>query len=182
MQFFDDLGRLVEQRWKDKNYGEDAFPEIAAQSLGEMDAVGQVDPWEITRHLQAGTELPSQRENEFSDLQITLYNGPRFRIEVYFWLDGTTTIHQHGFSGAFQVLSGSSLHSVYNFREEQEINAHFAAGQVLLKEVQVLKKVTSEKYFRARSLSTRCFIWIGLPPPSPSERTGPPRPSPSTII
>jgi hypothetical protein len=35
------------------------------------------------------------------------------RIEALFWVDGTTSIHQHSFSGAFQVLAGKSIHSRY---------------------------------------------------------------------
>lgn len=140
MQFFDELGRLIEQRWRDKNYGEEAFPEVAESALAEMDAVGRVDPWEVTRYLHEGTELPGQQRSEFSDLPVGVYSGPRFRVEVYFWLDGTTAIHQHGFSGAFQVLEGSSIHSIYDFRQEQAVSTHLATGGVLLKEVQVLRK------------------------------------------
>jgi len=140
MQFFNNLGRLIEQRWKDKNYSEGVFPDIAAQALAEVAASEQVNPWNLTRELHVETELPRQITDDFSDLPITLYTGPRFRIDVYFWLDGTTAIHQHGFSGAFHVLLGSSIHSIYSFKQEEEINSHFATGQVLLKGVEVLEK------------------------------------------
>ena len=138
MRFFEDLGRVVEQRWRDKSYSEELFPEIAEQALGEMDAISRVDPWGLIRHLQEGLELPSQQEQDFGDVTVTAYAAPRFRIDVYFWLDGTTSIHEHGFSGAFQVLLGSSIHSLYSFEREQEVNAHFSVGRVLLKGVEGL--------------------------------------------
>src|SRR6266540_1996062 len=43
------------------------------------------------------------------------------------------------FTGAFQVLLGSSIHSRYSFREDKIINEHFSAGELSLEEVQLLK-------------------------------------------
>lgn len=140
MRYFHQFGSLVEQRWRDANYNEEAFPELAAQALSEMDSTAAVSPWDIIRSLGTDPELPPQREDKFSDLPIVLYNAPRFRVEAYYWLDGTTSVHQHGFSGAFQVMLGSSIHSHYTFKSERVINAHFSTGKLLLKEVQVLKK------------------------------------------
>jgi len=60
-------------------------------------------------------------------------------VDIYFWLDGTTTIHQHGFAGAFQVLLGSSIHSHYTFIPRWIVNPHFAVGQLALKKVQLLE-------------------------------------------
>src|SRR5438067_3298205 len=140
MQFFDKVGAVIEQRWKEANYLESAFPEISAQVLGEADAVGNVDPWEIVAYLQAASTLPEQQTDTFSDLALTLYRASRFGIDVYFWLDSTTSIHQHSFSGAFQVLAGSSVHSIYHFKLEQLVNAHFSIGEVLLGDVQILNR------------------------------------------
>src|SRR6185436_4010545 len=70
---------------------------------------------------------------------ITLFTGSRFYIDIYYWLDGTTSIHQHSFTGAFQVLLGSSIHSRYSFREDKIINEHFSVGKLALEEVQLLK-------------------------------------------
>ena len=138
MQFFEDLGRVVEQRWRDRSYSEESFPSIAAEALGEMDAVSHVNAWDVIRHLQEGVSLPTQKDDDFSDVPVTMYLGPRFRVDVYFWLDGTTSIHEHSFSGAFQVLMGSSIHSRYEFEGRREVNAHFSAGNVLLKSVEAL--------------------------------------------
>lgn len=147
MQFFNELGHLVERRWNEQNYDEASFPEIAAQALAEMNPTERLEPLDIIRHLHSSVSLPFQHGEEFSDLPLTLYSGPRFYVDVYFWLDGTTAIHQHGFSGAFQVLSGSSIHSHYTFTREREINPHFSTGQILLKDVQVLEKGDIRKIF-----------------------------------
>jgi len=141
MEEFQRLGAQVENRWRAENYSEQLFPEIAAQALVEADLPAHLDPWEVIRWVQAADSLPEQRdvEGRFGDPPITLFCGPRFIIDIYFWLDGTTSIHQHSFTGAFQVLLGSSIHSRYSFREDKIINEHFAVGELALEEVQLLK-------------------------------------------
>jgi hypothetical protein len=142
MKFFADLGSLVEERWRDANYNERAFPEIAGGALAEMNPSAHVDPWEIIRWLHATPQLPRQRdvEGQFGDPPITLYCSTRFHIDVYFWLDGTTSIHQHSFWGAFQVLLGSSVQSLYRFEQQHSINSHFSIGQVCLASAELLAK------------------------------------------
>ena len=142
VQFFADLGSLVEDRWKANNYNEKNFPEIAAQALVEKDPSNHVDPWDIIRWCHTTHEWPKQQDTDgkFGDPPLTLFAGPRFHIDVYFWVDGTTTVHQHGFSGAFQVLLGSSIHSQYRFENEQKISAHFSVGEAVLDSVEFLRE------------------------------------------
>src|SRR5258708_5217864 len=133
MQPFAELGALVERRWRNQNYNEELFPGIAAQSLSELKLSDRVDPWEIIRWIHTTPDLPKQMDLEanFGDPPLTLYVGPRFFIDVYYWLDGTTSIHQHSFSGAFEVLLGSSVHAEYRFEKEREINQYFLTGKIL---------------------------------------------------
>jgi hypothetical protein len=140
MQPFAELGALVEARWRNENYNEEAFPEIAAQALSEMKQRAPVDPWEIIRWVHESPDLPEQMDptGRFGNPPITVYVGPRFYVDVYFWLDGTTTIHQHAFSGAFQVLLGSSVHAGYRFQKTREINPHFLTGKLALDKVSLL--------------------------------------------
>lgn len=140
VQFFFELGSLVEKRWTENNYGADSFPEIAAQALVETDPSQHVDPWDIIRWCHTTPQLPSQQDvdSKFGNPPITLFAGPRFHIDVYFWVDGTTSIHQHGFSGAFQVLRGSSIHSQYRFEDEQRISDRFSVGRIVLTSVECL--------------------------------------------
>jgi hypothetical protein len=141
MEEFEKLGELVEKRWKAENYNEQVFPDIAAQALAESDLPARIDPWEIIRWVHSATTLPEQQdvEGRFGNPPITLFSGSRFYIDIYYWLDGTTSIHQHAFTGAFQVLLGSSIHSRYSFREDKIINEHFSVGELALEEVQLLK-------------------------------------------
>src|SRR5262249_30815053 len=137
MQPFDELGAVVEERWRKTNYDENLFPEIAAAALYELNLTNQVDPWQIITWVQTTPNLPQQMDlhARFGNPPVTLHVGPRFYIDVYFWLDGTTAIHQHSFSGAFQVLLGSSVHSEYRFEKDREINPHFVTGNISLERV-----------------------------------------------
>lgn len=141
MEVFEKLGEVVENRWKARNYSEEAFPEVAAAALSEADLPARLDPWDIIRWVHTTSTIPEQHdvEGRFGDPPITLFSGARFYIDVYYWLDGTTSIHQHSFTGAFQVLLGSSIHSRYSFRENKIVNEHFSIGELSLEEVQLLK-------------------------------------------
>jgi hypothetical protein len=142
MQFFEELGSLIEQRWKDQNYDELVFPAIAADALAETPPDKHISPWEIVRWLYTASHIPSQQDlaGSFGNPPITLYSGPRFYIDVYFWLDGTTNTHQHGFCGAFHVLLGSSLLSQYSFTPKHELNQHFLIGDIRLNKVELLEQ------------------------------------------
>src|SRR5215204_5691537 len=147
-----ELGPLVETRWRKTDYDEEFFPDIAAQALTEAALHSRVDPWQVIRWLENVTQLPRQVDidGKFGNPPITLYDGPRFHISVYFWVDGTTTIHQHAFAGAFQVLLGSSIHSHYTFKTNRAINAHFQTGQLTLEESKLLAKGDVRKIIPGR--------------------------------
>ena len=142
IEAFTELGALVEGRWRAQDYNENVFPGIAAQALAELKLSTRVDPWEIIRWVHRTPDLPEQMDlpGKFGNPPLTLYVGPRFFIDVYYWLDGTTTIHQHSFSGAFQVLLGGSVHSRYRFENEREINPHFLVGKIEFNDVSLLSQ------------------------------------------
>jgi hypothetical protein len=89
----------------------------------------------------AQSELPRQKDphGRFGEPPITLFVAPRFHIDVYFWLEGTTTVHQHGFCGAFQVLLGSSIHSWYEFEKRDAVNSFCEIGDMSLKLCELLE-------------------------------------------
>lgn len=141
MKQFQELGEKVEQIWCDKNYSEDEFPQIAADALNEAKLPEKISAWEILEWSLRQTQLPEQKDlrASFGDPPITLYNSPRFYIDVYFWFEGTTAIHQHSFCGAFQVLHGSSIHSWYEFDIQEKINAFTEIGEMNLKLCELLE-------------------------------------------
>lgn len=141
MEIISQLGEEVESRWKAENYSEDKLPEIAADALRKARAHEHITAWEIAEWSLRQAELPPQRDlpGRFGDPPITVYSAPRFHIDVYFWFEGTTTIHQHAFCGAFQVLMGSSIHSWYEFEAGRRFNMFLETGEMRLKVCQLLE-------------------------------------------
>ncbi len=141
MKLFAELGEKVEKLWVDQNYDEEKFPEIASQALKEANLPEKVTAWEVMDWTLSQTHLPEQKDlpGRFGDPPITLYNSPRFHVDTYFWLEGTTSIHQHAFCGAFQVLQGSSIHSWYEFDRKERVNSFTQIGDINLKLCEILK-------------------------------------------
>lgn len=141
MELFRKLGEEIEDLWRDANYNEEVFSEIAADALRRSDLPTKTTAWEIVEWTLGQSELPPQKDlhASFGDPPITLFVAPRFFIDVYFWFEGTTAIHQHGFCGAFQVLHGSSIHSWYEFDRTESINTFTEFGKMRLKVCELLK-------------------------------------------
>jgi len=184
--FFQEMGAAVEHEWRDAGYDANRFPEIAAATLERFKAPEQIDPVDVLREIER-TPLSRQQdvEGSFSNLPLTLFNSTRFYIDLYFWLDGTTTIHQHGFAGAFQVLSGSSLHGHYDFRVGRQVSPYFALGNLTLKEVRLLERGDIRKIIPGRDYihslfhldrpsTTLTVRTIGLPDAQPQFNYRPP--------
>src|ERR1700743_3407364 len=113
--FFADLGNQILSRWKRENFSLAKFPEIAQKALDERPPAAHVELSKLIRDFLSPEEQPFQTDSDFGEPEIVVYSHPRFYIQLLFWLDGTTAIHQHEFSGAFHVLHGSSIHAHYVF-------------------------------------------------------------------
>ena len=141
MELFNKVGKELEEAWRAKDYDEAIFPVMAAEALKNANLPSQVTPWEVIEWTLAQSELPRQKDvpGRFGEPPITLFVAPRFHIDVYFWFEGTTSIHQHGFCGAFQVLEGSSIHSWYEFERGDAVNSFCELGEMSLKLCELLE-------------------------------------------
>jgi hypothetical protein len=137
--YFTELGRTVLDRWKEENFSLAKFPGIAEAAMEERPPARHVDTAELIRDFLLHDEQPFQSQSGFGQPELIVYDNPRFYIQTLFWLDGTTDIHQHKFSGAFHVLEGSSLHSKFVFEEPQPISAHLRVGKLRISETQLLE-------------------------------------------
>src|SRR6266853_5307367 len=71
--------------------------------------------------------------------ELVVYSHPRFYIQLLFWLDGTTAIHQHEFSVAFHVMPGSSIHAHYAFEKARPVTPYLRVGDVRMKKIEILE-------------------------------------------
>jgi hypothetical protein len=134
------LGEQLEADWRAADYDEGVFPSLAADGLRSAGLHEKYSAWQVLEWTLGQTELPKQRDvsGRFGDPPITIFSGPRFHIDVYFWFHGTTSTHQHGFCGAFQVMHGSSIHSWYEFDLKDKVNSFCEIGEMRLKTCELL--------------------------------------------
>src|SRR5436190_12974294 len=116
MQLFRDMGGWIQAGWRQRQFDERAFPEVAMAALEKFPPCELGTYSDVVRAWVFDAELPiNVSSKEFAQPGITVFSAERFYIEVLCWMDGTTAIHQHSFSGAFHVMAGSSIHSTYRF-------------------------------------------------------------------
>ncbi len=131
MQQFHELGSRVDCAWEAADFSEQAFPLIAREALAAERLPDRITSDDVLQWVLAAKVLPAQEDlrASFGQPPITVYRGRRFHIQVLYWLDGSTTIHRHGFCGAFQVLEGGSLHSRWSFSTRHRVNSRMLIGQ-----------------------------------------------------
>lgn len=141
MTAFDELAAAINREWKTTSYDNRRLPEIASRALAEHRILERVAHEDVATWFMEAESLPAQPNlsSDFGQPPVTVYADHRFYIEVLTWLENTTSIHQHGFSGAFQVLAGSSLHSVYSFAETSRVHHRLLFGQLTLDKVERLQ-------------------------------------------
>jgi hypothetical protein len=140
MRAISDLGDTVARRWREQNHNEDVFPAIAADSLRESDLLAHHSGADLIDHGLQADQLPAQYFSGFGQPGVALYRGHEFHIEVLFWFDGTTSIHQHSFSGAFAVLEGGSVHTTYDFERHERVSSRVFLGDVQFRETEVFAR------------------------------------------
>ena len=130
MDYFSDLGERVDARWRAKGYVDSALPPIAEEELRKRPPHEHVSPWELAQLGRAPHRMPQQGSAGFGQPPLAVWGCERMYIEVLYWLDSTTAIHQHSFSGAFAVLEGSSLHTQYKFRPDVKASDDLHIGKL----------------------------------------------------
>lgn len=137
--FFKQLGDAVLERWKRENFSLTKFPGIARAALEERPPAEHVDlPALVCEFLLDDTQ-PFQTDSGFGQPELVAYSDARFYIQLLFWMEGTTAIHQHEFSGAFHVMSGSSIHAIYAFENARTVTPYFRIGDVRMKHIELLE-------------------------------------------
>jgi hypothetical protein len=136
----EDLGAEIEQAWRLAEYRAEELPRIAQAALAGRALPGQRWVERIFRWFWSAPQIPHQPPHfAFGEPPIQLYAGRRFTIEALFWTDGTTAIHDHGFSGAFQVLLGGSIHTTYRFERRETITPELILGTLVAGRSELLR-------------------------------------------
>jgi hypothetical protein len=131
MQEIDQLGAEIDDAWSRAEYRTEEFSSIAQAALGRRAFPASLSTERIVRWLALSPQVPHQPPGAiFGEPPVLVYATPRFYIELLFWTDGTTAIHQHSFSGAFQVILGGSIHTSYRFERTEAISRELLLGKL----------------------------------------------------
>src|SRR4051812_39363565 len=136
---FRTLGETVLERWKRENFSLTKFPEIARAALDAQPPARKIKLPALMRDFLLNDEQPVQTNSPFGEPEIVVYSHPRFYIQLLFWMDGTTAIHQHEFSGAFHVMHGSSIHAHYEFENARPVTPYIRVGNLRMKKMEILE-------------------------------------------
>jgi hypothetical protein len=125
MDPFEGLGRRAERAWARAGDKLAAFPGIATRLLREFEYGFSQDQLDrhLARRLLSPAPLPEQvsLHNSFGQPPVTLFNNGKLVVDLYFWITADTSIHDHGFRGAFRVLHGRSLHETFDVKVSRRI-------------------------------------------------------------
>lgn len=139
MQEMEELGSEIERAWAADLYRAEGFPAIAQAALARRSLASSMSIERIMHWFMLSPQVPHQPAvGDFGEPPIRVFAGRRFYIEVLFWTDGTTAIHQHGFSGAFQVLAGGSIHTTYSFEHEDTVHRELLLGTLTVTRSELL--------------------------------------------
>jgi hypothetical protein len=135
------LGDTTERLWVERRSGEAWFPEVAARALADTPIPPGVTADDLLEELVLLPELPVQEDLDasFGEPPVTLYRSRSFFVSALFWFDGTTAIHEHAFSGAFRVLTGSSVHLPYVFNCQDAVTRRLAFGELVPGQAELLQ-------------------------------------------
>lgn len=140
-QYFARLAAGVWSLWKEHQCDEAAFTDIALRMLTEEPPADQISFLDVAKFGLFTNPLPFQTDIEsvFGQPPLTVHWQPEFRIEVLFWTGKVIGIHQHAFSGAFHLLTGSSLHTVWDFKCDERVSSQLLLGALDLKKAELLR-------------------------------------------
>jgi hypothetical protein len=141
LDYFRQLGGLVDQRWTAQGRRAAQLSGIATAALSDLPTPEGLTPEVVLNLLTAGADLPKQRASSdiFGQPPAVMYRSENFEIQAITWMEGTTSTHQHGFDGAFRVVWGSSLHIGYTFDQQESMaEGHLVTGQLAMIEPEIL--------------------------------------------
>lgn len=132
MSIIEDLCRTLISRWKVRGYAEWEFAAIAATVLDEFTLHEQVE--RVFDHVFTDNEGSLVRDHKSRDVAC-LYSGAYFSVFLHTWINGLAAMHHHSWSGAYQLLRGSSVEGRYSFEKEHRLAASFSIGRLECKAI-----------------------------------------------
>jgi hypothetical protein len=141
MEIYRELGERIDSAFEREGRALRRFPRVAAEALREARIPERSSAAEVLAWVFGAERIPPQNDLEeaFGEPPITVYRGRDFHVEVLFWVSTVTTVHRHGFSGAFQALSGERLQTRHVFEARAQAGEPLVLGALRLVGAEVLE-------------------------------------------
>ncbi len=135
------LACSVKSEWKKSNFEVSHFSPVATKYLKEFISNNNLAYIDVIKWLVNASQIGKQSSlgASFGQPPITVYYDENFRIELLLWHVGVAAVHHHVFSGAFAMVHGECLHSIYEFIENEKLCNQLRIGEINIKYVELLQ-------------------------------------------
>lgn len=138
--YFRRLGQEIDRRIAGTPLTADGFADAATAVFKEFHPPRPIDAHAMAEWVLSGEPLPRQVNFNvpFGQPPLAVHVSESFYLEVLFWFPSRTSIHGHGFSGAFRVLDGYSIQTTYEFHESEVCDTGLRVGELRPRMVELL--------------------------------------------
>lgn len=132
------LADLIHSRWSATSFDDGAFPPLAAEALRETALHSSISAADIVESLISPWHSSDHLSHHVCPQIVTLFSSTHFDVRGHFWVDEIGSPHQHGWSGAYQVIEGSSLEALFEFSQLARVRTSFRLGELRTRSIRML--------------------------------------------
>ena len=168
------LGAALEDGWRDADRDEERFGDVAALALEEVPVHRGFEREALLEALLDPHEGGRQQlapVGAFGQPGTTVFHGDGFVIEIYYWLDSSSAIHNHPFCGVFTVLDGWSVHARYKLSRASRAGARGQLLDVWLAGLELVEPGQIERFSLRRHPLVHALVHVPVPTVSMVVRT-----------
>jgi len=174
LEYFYKLDGDIERAWDAEGRDEDRFSEVAATALRALPPSRGLDLEKlIDTLLDPAVTKPSQLAppGVFGQPGATVFRGRDYLVEVYFWQQSVSAIHDHPFCGAFTLLQGFSVEAVYSFVTHEDLGPRARLGNLSLESLALIEPGHVGAFGRRRHALVHALLHVPVPSVSLVVRT-----------
>lgn len=124
------LGQRIAQRMSTADYHSEELSRVASDALAEAELEPTLDLAELAVLAVQAPRL-GRGTVQTADVQLPLFVSDDFIVELRAWTQGDAVAREQGWWGAYQVLRGSGVRTLFHFEPQRRINAHLRTGALV---------------------------------------------------
>jgi len=174
LDYFCKLDKHLDRAWDAAGRDEDCFSDVAAAALRSLPPGRHLDLEKlIDTVLDPAAPRPPQLAppGAFGQPGVTVFRGRGYLVEVYFWQQALSAIHDHPFRGAFTVLRGFSVEAVYRFETHEELGPRARLGHLSPASLALIETGHVGAFGRDRHALIHALLHVQMPTVSLVVRT-----------